>query len=1042
MAERDLNLMTSQLRDFCAEHVLEEKRLLAPTRRIGYQWMESVTLAGQPVLNLRVETFLTAALELAAPEMEGAGVSLLRGVREEVVAARAFEGMRGRGRGYLSRLDPSPGLTRSIMATLRDLRGSGITSGGIDPRPFEVKSKGEEIALLLEEYERALESEGLVDYAGVLRLAVERLRRDPSALAADAYLLVPRDVLEASRKLERDLWEAVPADRRVVLDVDPVCGTPQGELSDSRLLGWAPDPSSAPQPARDGTAEIFRARGEVNEVREVLRKCLRKGMALDEVEIIYTDTSTYLPLLYELCFLLAPEAGETLPVTFYEGVSTRYCRPGRALLGWLSWTREGYPQPTLVRMVQDGLLRVEGAEAEGISYSRLGAVLRSLPIGGGWDRYLPAIDAAIRGLEKRILEEGREEDENGHPIHRGESLARRLRALQALRGPIRGLLGLEADKTGRELLSGAELFLDEYARCASQMDEYSRGRLLEEIRELANCLDDEAGLVLDVGSWLAELAHSSQVGGQGPRPGCLYVSPLRAGGHSGRKYTFIMGLDDGRFPGPGLQDPLVLDAERKGLSEDLPTAAGRLSGDLAEFYGLLARLRGEVTMSYCCRSLDDDRDMFPSPVLLSAFRVLSGNPRGDQDDLLQWLPPTASFAPQDPGDCLDVTDWWLWRLCEGRELKDPLGAVTAFFPHLARGLLARAERESDRFTAYDGFVPEAGEEHDPCRPGGPVLSTRRLETLGRCPLDYFFRYVLEIEAPEEPALDPAVWLEPAERGALLHAAFREFMRRLKEQGRLPQYERDREMMRGILEEEISRWRARKPPPSREVLEREVGDLELTARIFLREEELLCRERIPTYFEAAVGLEPEGGGNPIDHPEPVEIELPDGRAIRVRGRIDRVDELRGGGGAYCLCDYKTGSSRKFDRGNPFQGGRRIQHALYLALARKRLEECHPGAKVAFFEYFFPNTREHGERLRWEAEKLAGGAEVLRRLCDMLAGGCFPFTDDSDEAAYSDYGAAVGKVETAAKAVAGKLRNPANQALRPFRELRGYQDDARK
>ena len=84
--------------------------------------MESVTLAGQPVLNLRVETFLTAALELAAPEMEKKGVGLLRGVREEVLAARAFEGMRGRGRGYLSRLDPSPGLTRSIMATLRDLR--------------------------------------------------------------------------------------------------------------------------------------------------------------------------------------------------------------------------------------------------------------------------------------------------------------------------------------------------------------------------------------------------------------------------------------------------------------------------------------------------------------------------------------------------------------------------------------------------------------------------------------------------------------------------------------------------------------------------------------------------------------------------------------------------------------------------------------------------------------------------------------------------------------------------------------------------------
>ena len=59
------------------------------------------------------------------------------------------------------------------------------------------------------------------------------------------------------------------------------------------------------------------------------------------------------------------------------------------------------------------------------------------------------------------------------------------------------------------------------------------------------------------------------MGGLGPRGGCLHVAHVLAGGHSGRPHTFIVGLDDGRFPGVGLQDPILLDEERR-ASPDLP----------------------------------------------------------------------------------------------------------------------------------------------------------------------------------------------------------------------------------------------------------------------------------------------------------------------------------------------------------------------------------------------------------------------------------------------------------------------------------------
>ena len=61
---------------------------------------------------------------------------------------------------------------------------------------------------------------------------------------------------------------------------------------------------------------------------------------------------------------------------------------------------------------------------------------------------------------------------------------------------------------------------------------------------------------------------------------------------------------------------------------------------------------------------------------------------------------------------------------------------------------------------------------------GPVLSARRLETVGCCPLRYFFRYVLDISPPEELMVDLTRWLDPVEFGNLLHEVFYRFMSEL------------------------------------------------------------------------------------------------------------------------------------------------------------------------------------------------------------------------------------------------------------------------
>jgi len=364
-------------------------------------------------------------------------------------------------------------------------------------------------------------------------------------------------------------------------------------------------------------------------------------------------------------------------------------------------------------------------------------------------------------------------------------------------------------------------------------------------------------------------------------------------------------------------------------------------------------------------------------------------------------------------------------------------AVAARYPHLGRGFAAAQARASEAFTEYDGYVPEAGADLDPRRPGAPPVSASGLELMGTRPRDYFLRYALDIAPPEDLVLDPSIWLDPLERGSLLHEVFRAFMCRLQEDGRSPQFARDRRLMDEILDSEVRKMRESKPPPSREVFDREVRELRQSAAIFLREEELHCGAWEPFCFEASIGL-PRETGSALDTAEPISLGLPDGSSIRARARIDRIDRLRTDVSTLAVWDYKTGSTVGFQEADPFNEGRRVQNALYLMVTQARLEGIQPGCTVNSFGYFFPAARRnaYGERMEWPADLLlTRGQEVLARLCWLIAAGCFPFPPDPNDAQYSDYLPIHGDIHALAEQSARKLSNPKNKMLAPFRELRG-------
>lgn len=1019
------------------ENLLKEKWLLAPNRRVGYQWLEQLTRAGITAFNVRPTTLRALAMGIAGDAMTRANQVLLADRDAVFLAELAWGKIAAAERSYFAGVHPCPGFHAALARSYEDLKLAGMGSHDIDDRHLETGAKVQALRAFGREFEKLLCERQSIDYAGILKLALAAFKNGNHYIGADALIIIPEDIQLSV--LERNLLAAVPAAMAIRLPVDePATPPADGDLTDAALLRWVTRPTDAPPPVNDGTCSIFRAIGECNEVREVLRRCAAEGVPFDNVEILYTDEDIYLPLFFETLvrFFGADGGAREIPATFAAGIPARYARPGRALQAWVSWIRDGFPQNAVVRMFQEGLLALPAGDRETAGVAAAWAdALRAVPIVAGRARYREQLDRAVTGLERRAEEPARMNEDDANLAGIDDALA----CTRGVRDLIITLLENTPDPEAppHEVLETARTFLTHYAAAVDEFERYVSKSLREEIERVAPWFrpEDDSPAV-DIWDWLNDLSHKG-VGGLGPREGCLHIAPLAAGGHSGRKRTFLVGLDDGRFPGTPVQDPILLDEERARVSADIPTTAQRQNMRVLAFERLLCRVRGEITLSFTGRGLDDDREFFPSPYLIGAFRALTGQPEGDLTAFGRWLAaqgPPASFAPLREGDCLDAGEWWMWRLCAAPPAGDPTQLVEMGFPHLIQGRRARESRARDVFTAHDGLVPAAGRDYDPFSAEGPVLSPGRLETLGTCPRRYFLRYILGIEKPDYHEVEAGAWLDPMTAGALLHEVFRRFMADLKKEGHKPQAPRDEDRILAVLDETVKAYQERYPEPAAGVFARQYRELVVAARTFLYSEAERCRRCEPAFFEIAIGL-PGGGENAgLDDDKPAIINLPEGRAIRTRGRIDRVD--REPDGSFAVWDYKTGGTGKYDHGDPFLGGRVIQNFLYPLMLETALARAGESrGRVSSFGFFFPGMRGQGARIRYPISELADGYRVIGLLCRLAAEGIFPPSNEPGDCGRCDFAEVCGDPAITSAGITAKLENAADESLTPFRDLRG-------
>jgi ATP-dependent helicase/nuclease subunit B len=791
----------------------------------------------------------------------------------------------------------------------------------------------------------------------------------------------------------------------VVLEADPVPGVaaPAGVL-------W-PAPSGVPAAAsglddlplfqaaavrpvpRARSLAFFCAAGVHEELREVLRRVMAAGRPWDEVEILTPDPFTYGPALHALAARLE------IPVTFAVGLPVQRTRPGRAVMAYLDWISEDFPAPVLRRLLEAGDLAAPGEAPDRSPW--LARRLRELRIGWGRSRYLELIEAALARLEAEgPVPRRHQSEEVAETEHRG-----RLADTRRLRRLLRHLLDATPTTPGRmetrsepvspaAVAEGVHAFL-RLVHAGDEVDRTARDRLLrtlDRIRATLHRPTSFPGAVGAVRDHLDLRVPAPRAEGRAPwvsDGGGIHLSDLEHGGLSGRPLAFVVGLDAGRFPGIAGQDPILPDRERRALARGanaLPTLEDRLATARFQLRSVLARLQGDVVVSYPAWEAAEGRVLQPASSVLEVARAEGGTPEMGYEQLEARVGPPVSRVPRG-APAVDADDVWMGAVGAGDHLLAAESELRERHAILDRGLRGREALQGAEPSPWAGLVASRP-EHD-FRDSDLHLSASALEAAGTCTLRFLYRNVLRIYPPEEPDFDLERWLPAGERGSLLHAVFQRAVDEARLGNPLRPFDDSAfgDEALGILDREAERARELHPPPSESIYRAELRDLAADVRSFVR---LLVEQVEPG--DVVATEHPVGGDDGA-----VVLVLPDGRTLRMRGRIDRVDRMADG--CYRVVDYKTGSVWGHDKDSGvYRGGRRLQHLLY-----GEAVEADPalGGEVASAEYHFPTVKGENQTIAYPREGLRDGLGLVATLLDAVARGRYLPTEDPGDCRFCDY-----------------------------------------
>ncbi len=1037
--------------------------ILSATKEAGDEFVRNAALAAGARFGLTRLTLNQLASVLAAPVLTRAGRAPASRLVLTAVAARAVHLLLAEGAlSYFEPVATRPGFATAVARTLEELRMNDADSRAI----AGLARGGPDLAALAERTDRELAEAKLADRAVVFAAAIEAARSatPPQAVGLPLLLL---DVsltskLEAqliaalSRRSPEVFATAAGGDERTIAHLERALNCKAIDAEDSNQTNSLASlkrhlfEDTCCEPAKlDDTLTLTSWPGEARECVEIARFIQQEasgGVAFDRIAVFLRSTAEYGSHLEEAFRRAA------IPAYFARGTS-RPDAAGRALLALLACASEGLsarrfaeyvslaqvpdpadadesrtedrwtpPQHDLIPAITEALTEEGQAEED----APLPAELEAASIVDGtlrapwrWERLL--VESSViggedrwerrsAGLERELRlrrDEVSDEDEN-----RAAALDRDIRDLAHLREFALPLIKLLAALPHKATWGEWLARLSELAASALR----EPAAVLETLTELAPMSPVGPVEMFEVQQVLAPRLRDLAVAPPRRRYGCVFVGPADAARCMTFDVVFVPGLAEKLFPRKVVEDPILLDAERRQLETiDLATQRDRVSAERLALRLALGAASARAYLSYPRIDIQQARPRVPSFYGLEALRAAEGELRGFEElGLLAESGATARLgwpAPEQAGDAIDEAEYDLALLGRLVDADPETTAGTAHYlldsnPHLARSLRARSRKWLRRWTSFDGLVdPDqaASEALLSHRLGSRSFSPTALQNYAACPYRFFLQAVHRLQPRDEPAALEVI--DPLTRGSLFHKVQYEVLTLLRAAEMLPitskNIDRAIEEVDDVLDRVAARYEDELWPAIPKVWEDGINAIRADLHEWLRRHADSEDGWVPYKFELSFGLADRDreDEDPASVPDPVPVI----GKLKLRGSIDLVE--RHVTGKLRATDHKTGKARAKD-GVIIGGGQHLQPVLYALACEKLLGDPVESGRL----YYCTADGNYEERVVMLDDFARGYAGIMvDTVGRALEEGFLPAAPAHDACVWCDYLAVCGPHE---------------------------------
>jgi len=929
----------------------------------------------------------------------------------EAVAARAtFEGLRREGLPRLEKAAGFPGFSRALASTLGELRLADVSSG--DGEGDEQR----DLTLLHALFEEELAKAGIADRPAMFRLAtrglddLQHLRTAPVLLLDVAIgSVLERGFLAGLLARSAAVFATVPAGDEETRDaleaigeVHPVPrdGKTRRVTSLTRLQDHLFSDERPPQRELDETVRFFSAPGEARECVEIARQILeatRGETRFDDVAVFLRSPELYSAHL-ETAFRRAG-----IPAYFARGTK-RPDPSGRAFLAllackteelsakrfaeYLSFSQvpelvEGAPpadrdawagpddealgsavaavqlalfaetpaDPTLPAEDTETAPQVDGTLRAPWKWEEL---LVEAAVIGGRERWRRRLSGLENELRVRIARAAEEEPESPRLVALERELAN-LGHLERFALPvIEALDAFPGEAHWGEWLG----ILSELAPRVLRAPE----RVLAVLSEMHPMAAVGPVSIAEVRSVLADRLSTLEQEQPAHRFGSVYVAPPEQARGRAFRVVFVPGLAERVFPQRPREDPLLLDARRREISEELRTQVGRGHQERLLLRLAVGAAEERVVLSYPRVDVVEARPRVPSFYGLDVARATRGL-LPDHEELEREAHDVANArlawpAPPAADDAIDAVEHDLAILggllhgARGAKVKGRARYLLRLNDHLARSLRARWIRWRQSGWAPEDGIVRTTERTAPAlaaqRPNRRPYSVTALQRYATCPYQFLLAAIHRLEPRREAAA--LVQLDPLTKGSMVHEIQARALRTLQERGALPVRADGLAAATTVLDDTVTavetQYRDDLAPAILRVWLDEVESIRGDLRIWLK---LMSEdgEWVPEHFELAFGLRDR-----VDDGLPDPVTLDGG--WKLRGAVDLV-ERRPSDGKLRVTDHKTGGNVPKE-GTVVGGGEILQPVLYSLAVEKAL----PG-EVESGRLFFCTSRGRFERV---------------------------------------------------------------------------------